>query len=116
MLFTFFCAIAGAAFKKEIGAYEHKPMVNVLSLLGSIGFCFWLVFSEKTRKSVPLNYIVLGAFTLCEGLLFCGLTARLEMEIQAVIEAILALAIICGSLFITVWNCKDFVGFHRVVI
>ena len=37
------------------------------------------------------------------------------MDIQAVIEAIMALSIICVTLFIVVWNCKDFVGFHRAV-
>ena len=48
-------------------------------------------------------------------MLFCGLTAKLEMQIQAVLEAIMALFIICGTLLFVVWRCKDFVGFHRAV-
>ena len=46
-------------------------------------------------------------------MLFAGLTSR--MDIQAVLMAASALAVITSSLYIMVLNLKDFEFFHRAV-
>ena len=83
-------------------------------LAGLIASSIWLVLSEEARRSVPKNYILLGVFTFCEGFFFAGLTSR--MDIQAVLMASSALAVITSSLFVMVWNLKDFELFHRAVL
>ena len=113
MLVTFTFALGGAVLKKSMGHFFRHPAVILISLLGVIGFSLWLFLSKDTRKSVPGNYIILGLFTLCEGMLFAGLTSR--METQAVLSAIMALAVICTTLYIVVYMCQDCVMFHRAV-
>ena len=83
-------------------------------LAGLIASSAWLALSEEARRKVPKNYILLGIFTFCEGFFFAGLTSR--MDIQAVLMASSALAVITSSLFVMVWNLKDFELFHRVVL
>ena len=78
MAVTFAFAIGGAVLKNQIGHFVRHPAVILISLLGVIGFSMWLVLSKDMRHSVPGNYIVLGLFTLCEAMLFAGLTSRME--------------------------------------
>ena len=100
MVWTFFCAVTGAVMKDRVGRYANNPLVILLMLVGVIGFAVWLYISDETRRTVPKNYVILGAFTFCEGVLFVGLTSK--MDIQAVVMAILALAIITTVLYFTV--------------
>ena len=113
MVWTFFCAASGALFKQRIDHVVRNPGMILLMLIGLIVSSLWLVWSEEARRSVPKNYILLGVFTFCEGFFFAGLTSR--MDIQAVLMASSALAVITSSLFIMVWNLKDFHLFHRAV-
>ena len=114
MVWTFFCAVLGAVMKDRIGHQVNKPGVIILMLIGVIGFSLWLYLSDEARRTVPKNYIILGAFTFCEGVLFVGLTSK--MEVQAVIMSILALAVITTVLYFTVIQLKDFELFHRVMV
>ena len=113
MVWTFACAAAGALLKERIAHVVRHPLVILLMLAGVIGFSMWLVLSTETRRTSPKNYIILGCFTFCEGMLFAGLTSR--MDIQAVLMAASALAVITSSLYIMVLNLKDFEFFHRAV-
>ena len=79
MVWTFFCAVAGAVMKDRIGHVVNKPVVVLLMLVGVIGFSLWLFLSDETRRTVPKNYIVLGAFTFCEGVLFTGMTSKMDV-------------------------------------
>ena len=100
--------------KDRIGHVVNKPGVIILMLIGVIGFSLWLYISDEARRTVPKNYIILAGFTFCEGVLFTGLTSK--MEVQAVIMSILALAVITTVLYFTVLQLKDFELFHRVVL
>ena len=99
--------------KERIAHVVRHPLVFLLMLAGVIGFSMWLVLSTETRRTSPKNYIILGCFTFCEGMLFAGLTSR--MDIQAVLMAASALAVLTTSLYVMVLYLKDFEFFHRAV-
>ena len=58
-----------------------------------------LICSKNARESVPLNYILLFIFTLGETIEVAQLTALLE--VTSVLISILALVLVCGSLFVS---------------
>jgi FtsH-binding integral membrane protein len=58
-----------------------------------------LICSKNARESVPLNYILLFIFTLGETVVVAQLTALLE--VTSVLLSILALVLICGTLFVS---------------
>ena len=70
-----------------------------------------IAFNVEWRRTVPYNYLLLAGVTIGEAFLFAGLTSR--MDVQSVLTAIMALAIMCTGIFAATWNMKDCEGFPR---
>ena len=99
MTVTFIFAIGGAVNKKWFRGFETHPWLMLLSFITTIASMFTLVCGTEIRKKVPFNYILLGAFTFGEAMMFAGTTARLDLDVQAVLLAIGVLSITTLSLF-----------------
>jgi len=54
-----------------------------------------LLCSPNLRKSVPMNYIVLGLFTLSMAFMFAGITAWLTVKSVLISIGTLAITLIC---------------------
>ena len=63
-----------------------------------------LVCSSHNRKKVPLNYILLGIFTICESLSIGSLTAMIEPV--SVLVSIGAFLLVTGGLWLAALNTK----------
>lgn len=75
------------------------PLVSLASLLFMLPSMIVLICSKNARESVPLNYILLSIFTFGETIVVAQLTALLE--VTSVLISILALVLICGTLFVS---------------
>ena len=104
-------AMGGCLLKDSARPYLRHPALIILSLCLLIGCMLTIMFNVELRRKVPHNYILLGLFTFGEAFAFAGLTSK--MEPQAVVSAIMALAVITGSIFAATWNMKDCDGFAR---
>ena len=111
MLVTMSFAMAGSLLQDKVRPYFRHPLFIIFVLAGVIGCGFTIIFGVELRRKVPHNYFLLGGFTLAESLCFCALTSR--MEPQAVVGAIMGLAVITTCIYIFTWNMKDCRNFQR---
>ena len=105
MIVTCGAAVGGALMKEDMQKYQRNPALVLLSIGLIIGCALTIMINIPARRTVPYNYMLLFGLTLGEAFAFAGLTSR--MDVQAVLCAIGALAMICSALFLAVWNMKD---------
>ena len=112
MTVVMFAAIAGAVIK-DAKMMERHPFMALFSIIAVIGCALTILWNVELRRTVPYNYWLLAGLTVGEAFLFCSLTSRLQMDVQAVLCAIMALAILSAGIFAATWNMKDCEGFPR---
>lgn len=78
--------------------------VTILAMLSSFGILLALTFSESARHSHPTNLILMGAFTVAEGVLVGAITSQYQM--QAIILAAGMTAMITVGLTLYALNTK----------
>ena len=110
MIVTMLAAIGGAVMK-DTRMMERNPLLVLVSIALVIGCAMTIFFSVEYRRTVPYNYMLLAGLTLGEAFMFAGLTSR--MDVQSVLTAIMALAILTSGIFAATWNMKDCEGFPR---
>ena len=85
----------------------------LFSVIAIIGCALTILWNVEMRRTVPYNYMLLAGLTAGEAFMFCSLTSKLQMDVQAVLTAIMALAILSCGIFAATWNMKDWEGFPR---
>ena len=98
MTFTFVVALMGSYYP-NFGAWCRHPATQIVSLVIMCPAMCTLFF---VHKKVPLNYGVLSLVTICESIFVASLAA--EFETQSVLQAIGAMCVTTGGLFIGALN------------
>ena len=97
MSITFlFCVIASVF--APAGKFFKHPLTLIIGLVLLIGCACAIFASKENRRTVPLNYILLGGATLGESV-FLAATAA-DLKIFSVFAAIFATCLAVGALFI----------------
>eukprot|EP00878_Enallax_costatus_P017617 GHUV01018510.1.p1 GENE.GHUV01018510.1~~GHUV01018510.1.p1 ORF type:complete len:219 (+),score=48.39 GHUV01018510.1:100-756(+) len=78
--------------------------VLVLAMLSSFGILLALTFSESARHSHPTNLVLMGAFTVAEGVIVGAITSQYQM--QAIVMAAGMTAMISVGLTLYALNTK----------
>ena len=112
MIVVMIAAIAGAVMK-DARMIERHPFIGLFTAIMMIACIMTILWNVEMRRTVPKNYFLLAGVTIGEAFFFCGLTGRLQMDVQAVLNAIMALAILSSGIFAATWNMKDCEGFPR---
>ena len=111
MTVTMLAAIGGALFKDSVRGTERNPALILIAFGMIMGCALTILWNVQMRRTVPYNYMLLAGLTFGEAFFFAGLTSR--MDIQSVLTAIMALAILTSGIFAATWNMKDCEGFAR---
>jgi FtsH-binding integral membrane protein len=81
-------------------------MLNA-SMMATLGLTLLMSFSQSVRRTAPLNILVLGAYTVCQGFLI-GLVSSMY-EVQEVLYAVaITTAIVIGLAVYATTTTEDF--------
>jgi len=112
MALTFAMSATASAFT-SVGTFVMNPFVQFLCLFVLIISLCVLVCSEKTRRTVPGNYLWLFALTLAEATSIASMAA--ELEIFSVLTAIMATCLVTACLFFAALYTSTSVNIGRLV-
>ena len=75
-------------------AYRNTWMLNV-AMFSTLGLSLLMGFSPSIRRTAPLNLIILGAYTVCQGFLVALISSFYEVE-EVIYAVGLTAAIVFG--------------------
>jgi len=103
MCTTFGFAVA-SSFYPEVGRFCQDPIMLGCSFIIMIPVLCALFCSRGLRETVPINYALLGIFTICESVSVGSLTA--SFDVASVLVSIGVFCLVTGSLWIAALHTK----------
>lgn len=101
--------VSGAV--KAFVIHHGMPLLVVVSVLNILFLCFMICpcGCQKNMRTFPTNYLLLGGFTVTEGVLVGVICA--QYTIASLVSAVCATGFLCGGLSIyAMWTKRDFTG------
>lgn len=87
-------------------AYQNSWMLNV-SMISTLALVLIMSFSVSARRTAPLNMILLGAYTVCQGFLFGVISSFYQVD-EVVYAVALTAAIVFGLAMYATTTKEDF--------
>jgi protein lifeguard len=74
-------------------AYANQWMLNI-AMISTLVLTLIMSFSQSARRTMPMNLIILGAYTLCQGFLVGIMSSFYQVD-----EVIYAVGLTCAIVF-----------------
>ena len=101
-------------FEARLWMHEHWGLM-LAAMIGSVAICCTMICCINLTRTVPVNYILMLGFTLCEAYMVAGVASRYSPEIVMQAASMVALMTLALTLF-ACFTSYDFVLIGPVLV